>query len=192
MKNRLLLIFTMALLLSSCSLVKNQKLVNFSRVKYNSHLKLGKQLSKELPKTVESFAKEESKIGTTEKEVLDLYTAVIRKKTRENLKATQDPIKEVRTLQVEKLLKEIKELEIEPQRKIKLLKKIRMSHRDEWWNDDIEDWPWLEITLAVIAVLLIGIIIALLASLLGGIISSLIGLILLIALAYILYTLWIQ
>ena len=67
---------------------------------------------------------------------------------------------------------------------------VLLQQNDYWWEDDIEDWPWLEIALAIIAVLVIAIVVTILVSLIGGLVSSLFGLILLIALAYILYTLW--
>tara|TARA_B110000503_G_scaffold143193_1_gene243139 strand:+ start:1112 stop:1489 length:378 start_codon:yes stop_codon:yes gene_type:complete len=86
------------------------------------------------------------------------------------------------------LLKNISNIKIED--RLSNSKSILLQIRDYWWEDDIEDWwPWLEIVLAVIAILIIAILVIIFASVVGGLISSLLGLILLIALAYILYTL---
>lgn len=196
MKKVLLFTLLIALFFSSCSLVKNQKSVNFARVKYNSHLKLGKQQVKEFPKTAESFIEEKFKEEVNKEQEMNLFTAEVkRKEIKENSETDQIQLESTRTYQVKKILQEIKELEMQHQKhKVDngFIQNLEITYHEEWWNDDIEDWPWLEIALAVIAVLVIGIIVALLVNLLGGIISTLIGLILLVALAYILYTLWIQ
>jgi hypothetical protein len=62
---------------------------------------------------------------------------------------------------------------------------------DGWWNEDPEDWPWLEIALAFIAFLLVCILVILFVDLVGGLIGGILGLILLVALAYLLYIWWV-
>jgi uncharacterized membrane protein len=97
--------------------------------------------------------------------------------------------KQINAEKVTKVLENISNIQL-PLLKAKKLNKLAQKI-DGWWEDDIEDWPWLEIALAVIAILIIVMLVSLLLSILGGLVSSLLGLILLIALAYILYTLWI-
>ncbi len=187
---------------SACSLVKNTSSANFSRVKYNAHLKLPK--SKKvvvLPKTVESFELE-AKNEQTQQELNEesLVASNSRKAKRAVPVAKQTPKKEgtpkaTQSTKVElntiiknqkDLLKEVEPILLENQRATK-----GISYHDHWWEDDPEDWPWGEIVLAVVAVLLIAIVIVVLVDLIGGIIAGLLGLILLLALAYCLYFFWI-
>lgn len=67
---------------------------------------------------------------------------------------------------------------------------IMQSENKYWWEDDIEDWPWKQIVLVIIAVLLISIVITLLVKIIGGLLSGLVGLILLLLLAYFLIGAW--
>ncbi len=188
------LIALMVIFVSSCSLVKDPSAsTNFRRVKYNSHVKLRKSnmqrveaVSNEnqLPKTVLSFTKENLKeenfnnIAVAEKNT--------DKKEFVNHIGTKQSV--VKAEKLNKLLKNISAIQIKKTKTIKTNSFIQK--RDYWWEDDVEDWPWLEIVLAAIAILVIAILASILVSVLGGLISSLFGLILLIVLAYILYTLW--
>lgn len=194
---RLTFILMLAAMISSCSLIKNETASsNFKRVKYNAHLKLTKSKTETtgvaakdeaLPKTVESFSKEEVVPGeeelyasnqTSSDEPTELQKTDVKTKKALNVQAAA----------VVKTLKKIEQIEI-PQNKKRT--KISSARKDYWWEDDIEGWPWLEIVFAVIAILVIAILVSILLSVLGGLISSLFGLILLILLAYILYTLWV-
>lgn len=182
------------LFVSSCSVIKDQTAsTNFKRVKYNSNLKLTKsrarvaEVSKvdtKLPKTVKSFEQEEMQAKEN-----NVYAQVetIPKKVVPYNNDNQTTIRE-KSVKTNNILKSISAIQIKDS-KAKKLSRIALK-RDNWWEDDIEDWPWLQIVLAVIAILIIAILISLLVGILGGLISSLLGLILLIALAYILYTLW--
>ncbi len=192
MKNILLFICCLSLLLSSCSLVKNPHSTNFARVKYNSHVKLAKSEKRVLPKTIESFELNDTKIAEvkTEEASVKLEREQDEISPKEELATLEFPKKKMRTLEVKQLLNEVKKLDIKKSKK--QLRAIKANQSRDWWDDDIEDWPWLDICLALIAILLIAIIVTLLVDLIGGIISGLIGLILLIALAYLLYTLWIR
>jgi uncharacterized membrane protein len=187
-------ILLLSILVSSCSVIKNPLASNnFKRVKYNSHVKLPKlkseniqviKVEKQLPRTAESFDQE-----PLQKEVRNLYTsATIEKKTKSIVNPATLEGKQIIAEKAKKILENISNLQL-PQSKAKKLNKL-VQKRDGWWEDDIEDWPWLQIVLAVIAILITIILVSLLLSVLGVLVSSLLGLILLIALAYILYTLW--
>ena len=187
-------ILFLSILVSSCSVIKNPLASNnFKRVKYNSHVKLSKlkseniqviKLEKQLPRTAESFDQE-----PPQKEVGNLYTsAVVEKKTKNIVNQATLEGKQINAEKANKILENITKIQL-PQSKTKKLNKL-VQKIDGWWEDDIEDWPWLQIALAVIAILIIIMLVSLLLSVLGGLASSLLGLILLIALAYILYTLW--
>lgn len=190
---RFLFLF-IAVALASCSMVKNPQSANFNRVKYNSHLKLAQHTKKELPKTVESFQKEEMKPEAVKKK--DLKRLKLEAKTETKTKSPKlvkelipvlEFVPDSRTKQkMAEVLEKASKLEVKNESK-----RLKQA-RDDWWEDDIEDWPWLEIVLAVIAVLLIAILIVVFIELIGAIIGSLLGLILLLALAYILYVLWVE
>ena len=184
----------LSILMSSCSVIKNPLASdNFKRVKYNSHVKLSKlkseniqviKVEKQLPRTAESFNQE-----PLQKEVYDLYTsAAVEKKTKSIVNQATLEGKQIIAEKAKKILENISNIQL-PQSKAKKLNKL-VQKRDGWWEDDIEDWPWLQIVLAVIAILITIMLVSLLLSILGVLVSSLFGLILLIALAYILYTLW--
>jgi len=184
----------LSILMSSCSVIKNPLASdNFKRVKYNSHLKLSKlkseniqviKVEKQLPRTAESFNQE-----PLQKEVYDLYTsAAVEKKTKSIVNQATLEGKQIIAEKAKKILENISNIQL-PQSKAEKLNKL-VPKRDGWWEDDIEDWPWLQIVLAVIAILITIMLVSLLLSILGVLVSSLLGLILLIALAYILYTLW--
>ena len=184
----------LSILMSSCSVIKNPLASdNFKRVKYNSHLKLSKlkseniqviKVEKQLPRTAESFNQE-----PLQKEVYNLYTsAAVEKKTKSIVNQATLEGKQIIAEKAKKILENISNIQL-PQSKAKKLNKL-VQKRDGWWEDDIEDWPWLQIVLAVIAILITIMLVSLLLSILGVLVSSLFGLILLIALAYILYTLW--
>lgn len=184
----------LSILMSSCSVIKNPLASdNFKRVKYNSHVKLSKlkseniqviKVEKQLPRTAESFNQE-----PLQKEVYNLYTsAAVEKKTKSIVNQATLEGKQIIAEKAKKILENISNIQL-PQSKAKKLNKL-VQKRDGWWEDDIEDWPWLQIVLAVIAILITIMLVSLLLSILGVLVSSLFGLILLIALAYILYTLW--
>ena len=184
----------LSILMSSCSVIKNPLASNnFKRVKYNSHVKLSKlkseniqviKVEKQLPRTAESFNQE-----PLQKEVYNLYTsAAVEKKTKSIVNQATLEGKQIIAEKAKKILENISNIQL-PQSKAKKLNKL-VQKRDGWWEDDIEDWPWLQIVLAVIAILITIMLVSLLLSILGVLVSSLLGLILLIALAYILYTLW--
>ena len=184
----------LSILMSSCSVIKNPLASdNFKRVKYNSHVKLSKlkseniqviKVEKQLPRTAESFNQE-----PLQKEVYDLYTsAAVEKKTKSIVNQATLEGKQIIAEKAKKILENISNIQL-PQSKAEKLNKL-VPKRDGWWEDDIEDWPWLQIVLAVIAILITIMLVSLLLSILGVLVSSLFGLILLIALAYILYTLW--
>jgi hypothetical protein len=188
-------IVLLSVLVSSCSVVKNRSASNnFKRVKYNSHVNLSKskseniqvaKLEKKPSKTIDSFDEE-----VMQKEGGNVYTsAVVGKKTKKLMSQATSQAKQINAEKVTKVLENISNIQL-PLLKAKKLNKLAQKI-DGWWEDDIEDWPWLEIALAVIAILIIVMLVSLLLSILGGLVSSLLGLILLIALAYILYTLWI-
>lgn len=197
-KLKLSYLFALALLitLGSCSLVKNSTSSNFSRVKYNAHLKLPNAKNEvKLPKTVESFASESAKKENSEIEQQITLVAsksnkverepVQSKKKEEQLDASATKAVEVDLIKSPKALLE----EMKPVLSAPVVRK-RVGFHDHWWEDDPEDWPWGEIILAVIAVFLIAIIIVVLVDLIGGIIAGLFGLILLLALGYCLYYFW--
>ena len=181
------------LFLYSCSAVKNPLATsNFKRVKYNSHVKLSKssvemqqytEVQNNLPKTVRSFAKE----NVTEEIPVGYASTEVKPDEKAALKPFVRNEPEGKTVKRNDLLKNISNIKIED--RLSNRKSNLLQIRDYWW-EDVEDWPWLEIVLAVIAILIIAIIVSLFVSIVGGLISSLLGLILLIALAYILYTLW--
>ena len=184
----------LSILMSSCSVIKNPLASdNFKRVKYNSHVKLSKlkseniqviKVEKQLPRTAESFNQE-----PLQKEVYNLYTsAAVEKKTKSIVNQATLEGKQIIAEKAKKILENISNIQL-PQSKAEKLNKL-VPKRDGWWEDDIEDWPWLQIVLAVIAILITIMLVSLLLSILGVLVSSLLGLILLIALAYILYTLW--
>ncbi|MFT4757664.1 MAG: hypothetical protein ACI91R_002321 [Vicingaceae bacterium] len=188
-------IVLLSFFVSSCSVVKNRSASNnFKRVKYNSHVKLSKskseniqvaKLEKKPSKTIDSFDEE-----VMQKEGGNVYTsAVVGKKTKKVMSQATSQAKQINAEKVTKVLENISNIQL-PLLKAKKLNKLAQKI-DGWWEDDIEDWPWLEIALAVIAILIIIMLVSLLLSILGGLVSSLLGLILLIALAYILFTLWI-
>lgn len=177
----------------SCSLVKNPLASdNFSRVKYNSYLKYSKEKvekqevdvkERQVVKTVQSFAKESSSQGKPEVVANNLVNSKLRViKQRETYSDAPAMVQ-----QKNNFLQKISEIKIEEAR---TQKSAVLQERDNWWKDDIENWPWLQIVLALIAILIVLMIVSLLFSLLGGLVSSLLGLILLLILAYILYTLW--
>lgn len=187
-------ILLLSIFVSSCSVIKNPLASNnFKRVKYNSHVKLSKSKSenirvikveKQLPRTAESFDQE-----PLQKEHGNLYTsAAVEKKTKSIFNQATLEGKQIIAGKAKKILENISNIQL-PQSKSKKLNKLAKK-RDGWWEDDIENWPWLQIVLAVIAILIIIILVSLLLSILGGLVSSLLGFILLITLAYILYTLW--
>jgi uncharacterized membrane protein len=142
------------------------------------------KVEKQLPRTAESFDQE-----PLQKEHGNLYTsAAVEKKTNSIVNQATLEGKQIIAGKAKKILENISNIQL-PQSKSKKLNKLAKK-RDGWWEDDIENWPWLQIVLAVIAILIIIILVSLLLSILGGLVSSLLGLILLITLAYILYTLW--
>ena len=139
---------------------------------------------KRLPKTVQSFSKEKiiPKVHAG-------YSSIAKNVSDNSLFKEEFEIESAeKSIKRKGLLKNISEIEVTEN----LVNKnaVLLQQNDYWWEDDIEDWPWLEIALAIIAVLVIAIVVTILVSLIGGLVSSLFGLILLIALAYILYTLW--
>ena len=189
------LIVLLSVLVSSCSVVKNPSASNnFKRVKYNSHVKLSKsksenvqvaKLEKKPSRAIDSFNEE-----VMHREGGNVYTsAAVGKKTKKVMSQATSQAKQINAEKVNKVLENISNIQL-PLSKAKKLNKL-VQKRDGWWEDDIEDWPWLQIVIAVIAILIIIMLVSLLLSILGGLVSSLLGLILLIALAYILYTLWI-
>jgi uncharacterized protein YacL len=140
---------------------------------------------KQFPITIKSFKKEQ-RIETDS----SLYvSAAISLKERIQAEVGVPEKSQIKTERVSQLLKKIAAIEINEAGGSKLNSLVQKI--DSWWEDDAENWPWFEIALAVIAILVIAILVRILISLLGGFISSLLGLILLIALAYILYTLWV-
>ncbi|MFT6165969.1 MAG: hypothetical protein ACJAV5_001235 [Vicingaceae bacterium] len=182
------------LLFYSCSAVKRPlATTNFKSVKYNSHVRLSKssnesqqfaKAQKNATKTVQSFAKE----NVTE-EISDRYASAEGKMYEKAFvkQIVRNELAE-KTAKRNDLLKNISNIKIEE--RLSNSKTNLLQIRDYWWEDDIEDWPWLEIVLAVIAILIIAILVTIFVSVVGGLISSLLGIILLIAVAYILYTLW--
>ena len=188
-------IAVLVIFVSSCSALKNPSAsTNFKRVKYNSHVKFSTSKmensavglnEKQFPITIKSFKKEE-RIETDS----SLYvSAAISLKERIQAEVGVPEKSQIKTERVSQLLKKIAAIEINEAGGSKLNSLVQKI--DSWWEDDAENWPWFEIALAVIAILVIAILVRILISLLGGFISSLLGLILLIALAYILYTLWV-
>ena len=183
------------LVVSSCSVVKDQTATtNFKRVKYNRHLKFTKskvedvevaENERPLPKTVESFEQAESNHDEQQVYAHKAKNSTEEGRRSDSLNSKSDEL--VKTEQVEQVLKNISSIEVKPSQK---MGRVRIARSDYWWERDIEDWPWLEIVLAIIAILIIAILVSILVSILGGLVSSLLGLILLILLAYILYTLW--
>lgn len=182
------------LTISSCSVVKDQTATtNFKRVKYNRHLKFTKskledvevaENERSLPKTVESF--EQAELNHNEQQV---YAHKSENSTKEVQRSSSANNSDhfVKTEQVEQVLKNVSSIEVKPSQKVG---RVGIARSDYWWEQDIEDWPWLEIVLAIIAILIIAILVSILVSILGGLVSSLLGLILLLVLAYVLYTLW--
>ena len=188
------LIILLVIFMSSCTLVKDPSAsTNFSRVKYNSHVKLSKSNTqsaklvsseKQLPKTIESFTKEKLKAENP-------IGIAIAEKNSEKKEYVRQIVRKGSAVKAEKLNELLKNISAIQINEVKTKKaKSFVQKRDSWWEDDIENWPWLEIVLAVIAILLIAMLVSILLSILGGLISSLLGLILLIILVYILYTLW--
>ena len=194
-KNCLASVIIVLVLLSiySCSLVKNPLASkNFNRVKYNSHLKYSKSkvekqevavTEMQVEKTVRSFTKENS---AQEKESV-IANNIIQEELRTILQEGRYSDAPAMVQQSNNFLQKIAELKIEESH---TQNSTALHKRDNWWEDEIEDWPWLEIVLALIAVLIVLMIVSLLFSVIGGLVSSLLGLILLLILAYILYTMW--
>ena len=189
-----LLAFLM-LVISSCSVVKDQTATtNFKWVKYNRHLKFTKSIvedvevaenERSLPKTAGSFEQAES--SHNEQQVYAHKSENSTEEVQRSNSSNSNSDHLVKTEQVEQVLKNISSIEVKPAQK---KGRVSIARSDYWWERDIEDWPWLEIVLAIIAILIIAILVSILVSILGGLVSSLLGLILLILLAYILYTLW--
>jgi hypothetical protein len=177
----------------SCSVVKNPLASNnFKRVKYSSHLKYSKSkvvkeevasTEKKSLKTVQSFAKE-SRLEVQSTVVAS--NLIVRQKSNKMPEANYSDAP-AKAVQSTNFLQKISQTKVEEGF---TQKSATFQKRDNWWEDDIEDWPWLEIVLALIAFLLVIIIVSLLFNALGGLVSSLLGLILLLIIAYILYTLW--
>jgi len=193
-KIRHLALFIASTLLFSCSLVKNPNSSNFSRVKYNAHLKTAKNLKKEtVVSTVSSFQLEEelSETSKTKLAHTDNTTTKLEKLKRSDLsKLKSDSKVEPRINSIAKLNDLLKEkVEIPVPSKVNYFQADKFD--DGWWNDDPEDWPWLEIALAFIGFLLVCILIILFVDLVGGLIGSFLGLIFLVALAYLLYIWWV-
>lgn len=193
---RYLCLFTFIVSLGACSLVKDPTASsNFSRVKYNSHVKLAKVNRKGTPTITSTKLSKTPRIAIQKKDIVTAATEgiftdkTINRKQREENVVSVDKAKQEVVLKtmVEQITKQgIEESVIVSKQTQKSLNSVA----DDWWERDVEDWPWLEIVLALIAFLLIIIVVSLLVSVLGGLISSLLGLILLLVLAYILYTLW--
>ena len=183
--NQLLVLITL-IMVTSCSIVKDKTSANFNRVKYNAHVKLGNKLSKsKMPETVNSFT-EMAEEKPMERKGLLKHTLLANNK---NVKEPSKVVAFVNQYKKEKLLSKVnQELESVIVEQGKLSSTFPSA--SYWWEDDVEDWPWGEIVLAFIAVLLIAIIIVVLVDLVGGVIAGLLGLILLLGLAYFLYEYW--
>lgn len=178
--------FVLTIFLTACSVVKSPQANNFQRVKYNAHLKLAKKQDlKELATTVSSFPKEEK---TLEKSQLSAAR-------KENLEAIhKDPViltemKKKERLAIRNSIKE-RFLKTVDQEQFRPESDKSLSSTMDWWEDDPEDWPWQEIVLAAIAVLLIVLIVVLVIDLIGGLLGALLGVILLLLLAYFLIEYW--
>lgn len=191
MKNTAIYSLLLVLFLGSCSIVKQPTSSNFKRVKYNAHLKKGKSYEKKKLAKTASYAEEKEAVKEKSKVESIANATKVQSGTKKKHKKDvlfSDKIKSKKVIiskPLEVLLEEAvqsKEAESE--------ESLNTTPRD-WWEDDPEDWPWGEIVLAVIAILLIAILIVILIDIIGAIIGSILGLILLILLAYLLYQYWV-
>jgi lipopolysaccharide export LptBFGC system permease protein LptF len=188
-------------ILSSCSMVKNQTASNnFRRVKYNAHLKLNKTVEKK-QLTVNSFEqpeKQSSNIAETTNENREIRVKKQDRAEKEEVERI-DPkdfyIAENRVLEVAPLVAQKSPLQVNsaPKKQHILQNAVELTQNlsskstittDDWWESDPEDWPWKEIILALIAFLLIALIVFLLVDLFGGVVGGIVGLILLLLLLY--------
>lgn len=185
MKSKTSLLFLgFALLFSACSVVKSPTASNnFKRVKYRANLKLSKSDSqKQL--TIASFEIEDKVEKSQEywkpmvkkpfkRDSLNLYRKAVLAEQNQNYNIFQKE-------EQKKLLNDVKVLEGK-------VKESLVTTNDPWWESDPEDWPWKEIMLAAIVVLLVILAIYLLVSFLGGVVGGIVGLILLLALLYLIF-----
>ncbi len=177
--------------MASCSMIKQPTSSNFNRVKYNAHIKKSNSLERTKVASRESFeekddlARHETKTEIKVSEKKEQQTTS--KEVIENVNNTQVPEQKKPTLskQVNHFLEKVSKIEASKTEK-------EFNNRPvDWWEDDPEDWPWGEIVLAVIAILVIAILIVLFIDLIGAVVGSILGLILLILLAYLLYQYWV-
>jgi len=178
----------LSVFLSSCSLIKSPKSGNFQRVKYNAHLKLKKSKSeKQITTWTDSLRIKRNvrmnAMARKDKKTMDINYKVYEKSP------SRAPIKIKYSGNSDSKLKRSKRLSNERflQRNIQATKGD--SHK-YWWDEDIEDWPWKQLILVLIALILISIIVGLLVPAIGGFLSGMIGLILILLLAYYLVGLW--
>ena len=189
---KLLLPFCLSLFLFSCSLVKSPHSCKFQRVKYHAHLKKSKSKTQKIERNQSEKVAVNSFIEKPATEIKE-------QKSKKILSVTA--LQDIRSNSSNSLDKEVKALDPASLNRLNdLLQQMESAPVDAalaplpvshyWWDDDPEDWPWGEIALTLIAVLLIAIVIILLIEVLTALVASLLGLILLLALAYFLYHYW--
>jgi len=173
---------------ASCSMVKSPQSANFNRVKYNAHLKLAKNESKDkLPETVKSF-EEETSIATYKAERMEQikpkkYSTPLLASTNLLTPKKASPIKQ-----------KASEVEIAPNKKEKpsiglFGEASNMMHPNsirEYLNNPLPvaaavDDPALgNLLYIILVVILILIVIGLVADLAGGLVGALIAVLLIL------------
>lgn len=173
---------------ASCSMVKSPQSANFNRVKYNAHLKLAKNESKEkLPETVKSF-EEETEIASKKPEKMEQIQP---KKYSTPLLASTNLLAPKKA---EPLKKQINEVEIAPNKKEKpsmglFGQATNMMHPNsirEYLNNPLpmataaEELDLGNLLYIILVVLLILIVIGLIADIAGGAVGALIAVLLIL------------
>lgn len=173
---------------ASCSMVKSPQSANFNRVKYNAHLKLANNESKEnLPETVKSF-EEETKIASNRPEKMEQvqpksYSTPLLASTNLLSPKKANPIRE-----------KVNQVEVAPNKKVSpsmglFGQATNMMHPNsirEYLNNPLpmataaDQLDLGNLLYIILVVLLILIVIGLIADLAGGAVGALIAVLLIL------------
>jgi len=185
---KLLSTVIIASVFASCSMVKSPQSANFNRVKYNAHLKLAKNESKEkLPETVKSF-EEKTEIASNKAEKMERmkpkkYTGPLLASTNLLSPKKAEPIKE-----------KASQVSVSPNKKEKqtmglfgnTTNMMRPNSIREYLNNPLpvaaasDELDLGNLLYIILVVILILIVIGLVADLAGGLVGALIAVLLIL------------